>query len=128
MDHTEMDSLYIYIECSRTVKNILCEALLNFAYFSDEIRRHEDKDSIRHNVLELTHELDKQFAIDKKSIKLQKIHYDYCERAINYHYDRIVHLLGVNVDQQRKLMLNFLNGSTTRDEHLDAALLQDNII
>lgn len=128
MDHNTPDEQDIYIECSRTVKNILCEALLNFAYFSDEIRKHEDKNSIRQNILELTHELDQQFAIDKKTIKLQRSHYDYCQRAINYHYDRIVHLLGVNVDQQRILMLNFLNGSPTRDEHLDAALLQDNII
>jgi len=123
-----MNDNSIHIECSRTVKNILCEALLNFAYFSDEIKQHEDKDDIRKTILELTHELDQQFASDKKSIKLQQGYYDFCQRAINYHYDRIVHLLGVNVDEQRRLMTNFLNGTTTRDEHLDAALLQDNII
>jgi hypothetical protein len=101
---------------------------LNYAYFSDEIKKHEDKDSIRQNILDLTHELDRQFAIDKKSIKLSQGHCPCCQQAINYHYDRIVHLLGVNVEQQRQLMLNFLNGATTRDEHLDAALRQDNII
>ena len=118
----------IYIECSRTVKNILCEALLNYAYFSDEIKQQPDRETIRQEILDLTHEIDYQFTIDKKSIKLPAAFYQYCEQAINYHYDRIYHLLDANVDEQRKLMLNFLNGATTTDEELDAALLRDNII
>ena len=123
-----MDTGHIHIECSRTVKNILCEALLNYAYFSDEVKNNDNRDNIRQEILDLTHEIDYQFTIDRKSIKLPEAFFPYCERAIHYHYDRIFHLLDVNVDEQRKLMLDFLNGTATRDEQLDAALLRDNVI
>ena len=118
----------IQIECSRTIKNILCEALLNFAYFSDEIKQQHKKYDIRKEILAITRDIERQFAIDEQSISLQQNYLDYCQRAINYHYDRIYHLLNANVDEQRKLMLNFLAGNSTRDAQLDDALRKDNVI
>ena len=118
----------IHIECSRTIKSILCEALLNYAYFSDEIKNQRNKSDIRKEILAIVRDIDLQFAAEEKFIVLKQSYCDYCQRAIDYHYDRIFHLLNANDDEQRKLMLNFLNGTATRDEQLDAALLKDNII
>ncbi len=117
-----------HIECSGTVKNILCEALLNFAYFSEDIKSQSDKSRIRKDILAVSHEIEQQFVDEEQTITLNSQAYDYCVRAIHYHYDRIYYLLNANVDEQRRLMLDFLQGTPTRDEHLDAALTRDNII
>jgi hypothetical protein len=115
-------------ECSGTVKNILCEALLNFAYFSEDIKIQSDKSRIRKDILALSHEIEQQFTNSDQTITLEPQAYNFCVRAIHYHYDRIYYLLNTDVGEQRKLMLDFLQGKPTRDEHLDAALIRDNLI
>lgn len=118
----------IRIECSKTVKNILCEALLNFAYFSQDIQDHPDRSLIRSDILAITHEIEQQFEKTGIIQNLDESAIEYCQRAIDYHYDRIFYLLNANVDEQRKLMSELLSGKPIGDEQLDTALLKDSVI
>ena len=114
----------IIIECSSAVKNILVEALRNFAYFSDNGM----PDRQRNDIIELADQMDFFFRNNNKKISISKTVRHICAEAIHYHYDRIQLLLNANVDEQRSLMLNLIEGIAARDPELEYALYKDNML
>ena len=118
------DKDIIIIECSSAVKNILCEALRNFAYFSDNGMPATQ----RNEIIEQADQMDLFFRNNNKRISINKAISHTCTQAIHYHYDRIQLLLNANVDEQRNLMLNLIKGIAARDPELEYALYKDNML
>ena len=118
----------ISIECSKVIKNILCEALRNYAHFSEEVKMQPNADEIKKQALNLASHIEQQFNGNNPLISFSTDYEELIRQAINYHYDRINHLLDANLLEQRKLMLNLLNGAPTLDHELDIALIKDKII
>lgn len=113
------------IECSQNVKNILCEALINYASFAD----HANPAPLTSAQVDaLVDDINHQFAANGKCVKLNRELYDYCYQAIHFHYERINYLLNANVDQQRDIMLNLIHGEPTCDADLDQALQLDQVV
>ncbi|MCW9014143.1 MAG: hypothetical protein OQL06_10195 [Gammaproteobacteria bacterium] len=118
----------IQIKCSTTVKNILCEALRNYAFITYSGKNSKNDCLSRETLLNSIHFIEHEFQQNNHHIILNSSIYNDFEAAINHHYDRIHHELNANVSQQRKLMLNILNGVSIDDHELDTALHEDNII
>ena len=114
----------IEINCSSAVKNILFEALNNF--ISSEA--HDFKKINNLDLLNLNSISDIFDNTDTTTNFIDSSLQCYCHEAINFHYDHIQLKLNVTFDEQRKLMINMLNGVPTHDKHLDTALLKDNVI
>ena len=123
-----MTSSSTCVTCSTAVKNILCEALRNYALFSDEIKSQPQPGRIKQLILKLADSIEYEFLQNQRQITIDLSNYSYCQRAINYHYDRITHLLNVNVTEQRKLMLMLLQGMPATDHELDVALSKDYVL
>jgi hypothetical protein len=110
----------IKIICSPSVKNILFEALKNYNSTAPHANNgfQKGKDSALLNFNTNSNELD---FIDSSF-------QGYCCKAINFHYDHIQSKLNVTLEEQRKLMINMLNGVPTHDQQLDSALQKDKVI
>lgn len=122
-----MSNQQLTIECSQSIKNILCEALLNYAQFSSQYSRVSLSSDETKQILALVEDINRQHN-SAGQIHLHINHRDHCARAIQYHYDRIYYLLNSNVDQQRVLMLNLLHGEPAGDADLDRALQLDQVV
>ena len=96
--------------------------------FSDDNVFLNNVSEIQQTILNIADNIEQQYLTRDKRFYIDQQFYHYCESAINYHYDRIDHLLNANVVEQRKLMLNLLNGIPARDLELDKALVKDNLI
>jgi len=117
----------IAINCSTVVKNILCEALRNYTFIvlpKSNTTEASEKEKI---LFEIDY-INKNFDSNTKQNIIHNGLQNYCHAAINFHYDRIEQNLNASVEEQRKLMLNMLDGVPTYDEQLDFALQQDNLI
>ena len=117
----------IEINCSTVVKNILCEALRNYTFIvlpKGNTSVTSDKEKI---LLEIEY-INKNFDSNSRQSIIHNGMQNYCHAAINFHYDRIEQDLNASVEEQRKLMLNMLDGVPTYDEQLDFALHKDMLI
>lgn len=118
----------IKINCSATVKNILCEALHNYTFTvlpNKNVFSPTETDKL---LLEINH-IKEHNDIDNHSPDIiDNGLQNYCHDAINYHYDQLQQMLNIPIDEQRKLMLNMLDGVPTHDDQLTSALLKDHII
>lgn len=108
------------ISCSNTIKSILCEAIQNYSF--RVLPKADDN-----NLLLIINHIEEYICNGDQPSFIDGVLQNYCYDAINYHYDRIRKKLNANVDEQRKLMLNMLDGVPTHDHQLDTALLKDNI-
>ena len=115
----------IEINCSTVIKNILCEALRNYTFIVLPKNNNSDASDKEQILTEIDH-INKNF--DSKQKIIHNGLQNHSHAAINFHYDRIEQELNATVDEQRKLMLNMLDGVPTYDEQLDFALRKDNMI
>ncbi len=122
-----MSNQQLTIECSPSIKNILCEALLNYAQFSSQYSRISLSSDETQEILSLVEDINQQYG-STGQVLLHISHRDHCARAIQYHYDRIYYLLNTSVDQQRVLMLSLLHGEPAGDADLDRALQLDQVV
>ena len=118
----------IQLKCSTSVKNILCEAVRNYAHLSYPETQKKEKNIPKQDLLNTISHIEDAFSRDPKYVVINKDFYNDYQAAINHHYDRIHHELNANVDEQRKLMLNLLNGHPAQDYELDQALYRDEVI
>lgn len=118
----------IKINCSDAVKNILSEALKNYTDLSTLADHALTKIERNQILFDLTY-FRQNFSPDNSTPDLiDNCLHDYCHEAINQHYDQVQQKLNARFDEQRKLMLNMLEGTPTHDKHLDCAIQKDNII
>jgi hypothetical protein len=117
----------IKICCSTVVKNILCEALRNYAFIELPKNTSTDKSQEKQNLLLAIKDFEKQFIDNQQSATLNKHIYSHCHAAIHFHYDRISNELNATVDEQRKLMFDVIKGFPALDAELDSAMQKDSI-
>lgn len=117
----------IEISCSLTIKNILCEALKNYAsqaLHQDNI--HQQK--ARQEILNTVNSIEEHYSDRLSNIVINRSMTPEFTEAINYHYDNIQKQLNVCVNEQRRLMLKLLKGKSIKTIELDEALNRDKIL
>lgn len=117
----------IEISCSLTIKNILCEALKNYAsqaLHEDNIRQQK----ARQDILKTVSNIEEHYSDRLHNIIINRNLRPECADAINHHYDNIQKQLNVCVNEQRSLMLKLLQGKSIKTIELDEALSRDKIL
>jgi len=117
----------IEISCSLTIKNILCEALKNYAsqaLHDDNVREQK----ARQDILKTVSNIEEHYSDRLHNIIINRNLKPECAEAINYHYDNIEKQLNACVNEQRRLMLNLLKGKSIKTIELDEALSKDKIL
>lgn len=117
----------IEISCSLTIKNILCEALKNYAS-SALIDNDSQQKKMRQDILKTVNNIEQLYSDRTHSIVINRNLKTECADAINFHYDNIQKQLNVCVNEQRRLMLKLLQGKSIKNTELEAALSKDNIL
>lgn len=117
----------IEISCSLTIKNILCEALKNYA--SQALHQDNIHDQqARQDILQTVNNIEQHYSDRLNNIVINRSLKTECTQAINYHYDTIQKQLNACVNEQRRLMLKLLQGKSIKTFELDEALSRDNIL
>lgn len=117
----------IEISCSLTIKNILCEALKNYAA-NALLQGDIQQKRARRDLLKTVNSIEENYSDQFNHILINRKLKAECTEAINYHYDSIQKQLNVCVNEQRRLMLKLLQGKPINTSELDHALHKDNII
>lgn len=118
----------IKINCSHTVKNILCEAMHNYTFTVLSDKNMFSATETDKLLMEIDHIKEANNIENNSPNIIDNGLQEYCHDAINYHYDQLQQMLNIPIDEQRKLMLKMLDGVPTHDEQLTSALLKDHII
>ncbi|MFW2372174.1 MAG: hypothetical protein ACN4GM_03570 [Gammaproteobacteria bacterium] len=117
----------IEISCSLTIKNILCEALKNYA--SQALQQDNIHDlKARQDILQTVSNIEEHFSDRLNNIVINRSLTPECTQAINHHYDNIQKQLNTCVNEQRRLMLKLLQGKSIKTIELDEALSRDKIL
>lgn len=117
----------IEISCSLTIKNILCEALKNYA--SQALHQDNTHDQqARQDILQTVSNIEEHYSDRLNNIVINRSLKTECTEAINYHYDNIQKQLNACVNEQRRLMLKLLQGKSIKTIELDEALSRDKIL
>ena len=117
----------IEISCSLTIKNILCEALKNYA--SQALHQDNVHDQqARRDLLKTVSYIEEHYSDRLHNIVINRGLKSECKEAINHHYDNIQKQLNACVNEQRSLMLKLLKGKAIKNTELDEALDKDNIL
>ena len=118
----------VEINCSPTIKSILCEALKNYAAIYNKDNSGHYYYIKKSELLGIIDSIEQQLDISTDCFSINDDTQAYLEAAICYHYEHIHQQLRANVDQQKHLMLDALHGIPVNDQQLDDALRRDNII
>lgn len=119
--------LHIAISCSSTVKEILCEALKNYAH--DVLPENEPGlyGATRHQLLNVIRNLERKCVDADDVLLIDQSYKGPCVAAIYHHFSRINQTLNASVDEQRQLLLDLLQGKPACDIQLESALQRDNL-
>ncbi|MCW8956259.1 MAG: hypothetical protein OQL09_05200, partial [Gammaproteobacteria bacterium] len=117
----------IEISCSLTIKNILCEALKNYA---SQALQQDDilEQKARQDILKTVSNIEEHYSDRLHNIVINRSLTTECTEAINYHYDNIQKQLNACVNEQRRLMLKLLQDKSIKTIDLDKALSKDKIL
>lgn len=118
----------VEINCSPTIKNILCEALKSYASTCPTGNSNNFYFIKKSELLSIIDNIELQFNQSADHFSINDDIKAHLEAAICYHYDHIQHQIRSNVDQQKHLLLNAVHGIPVDDQQLDDALRKDNII
>ena len=119
---------HIQIDCSITVRNILCEALRNYASYALADSHSARSLMSRLALMRVVKSIESQRHNRFNPLQIRRELHNQCIQAINHHYDRIEKQLKTPVSEQRRLMISLLNGHSVLDHDLDAAIYKDNLI
>lgn len=119
---------HIQIDCSITVRNILCEALRNYASYALADIHSARSLMSRLALMRVVKSIETHRYSRFNPLQIRRELHSQCVQAINHHYDRIEKQLNTRVNEQRRLMLSLLNGQSVLDHDLDAAIQKDNIV
>ncbi len=118
----------IEINCSPTIKNILCEALKSYASTCPTGNSKHFYFIKKSELLSIIDNIEQQFNQTANHFSINDDIMTHLEAAVRYHYDHIQHQIRANVDQQKHLLLNALHGMPVDDQQLEDALREDKII
>jgi len=111
----------IEINCSLTIKNILCEALKNYA--SQTLQQDNmQEQKARQDILKTVSNIEEHYSDRLNSILINRNLTTECQEAINHHYDNIQKQLNACVNEQRRLMLKLLQGKSIKNIELNQAM------
>lgn len=118
----------VEINCSPTIKSILCEALKSYATIHNKNHSGHYYYIKKSELLGIIDCIEQQLNTSNNCFSINDDTQAYLEAAISYHYEHIHKQLRANVDQQKHLLLDALHGIPVDDQQLDDALRKDNII
>ncbi len=119
---------HIQIDCSVTVRNILCEALRNYAAYALADTHSARSLMSRLALMRVIKSIETHRHNRFNPLQIRRELHAQCVQAINHHYNRIEKQRNPRLDEQLKLMLSLLNGSRGLDHDLDAAIRKVTIV
>lgn len=117
----------IEINCSLTIKNILCEALKNYAVQALKQDNIQEKKA-RQDILKTVSNIEEHYSDHFNSILINRNLTTECQEAINHHYDNIQKQLNACVNEQRHLMLKLLRGKSIKNIELEQSMNRKKIL
>jgi hypothetical protein len=118
----------IAISCSSTVKEILCEALKNYACEVLPDQEAGQFGATRGQMLNVIKNIEQICADDGDVLLIDDQYKGPCVAAIHHHYCGIHKTLNIPVTEQKQLLLDVLQGLPACDNLLDSALQRDHLL
>lgn len=119
------DIIKLQINCSQSIKNILTEAIHTYANLICPEPSSRYNENLKLDLLSALNLINNNPTNEPILINTSIYQQFYC--AINFHYDRVRKELNTSVDQQNQLLLKAIKGDILNDNHLDDAIIKDNI-
>ncbi|MDH5735961.1 MAG: hypothetical protein OEY87_07545 [Gammaproteobacteria bacterium] len=119
------DIIKLQINCSQSIKNILTEAIHTYANLICPEPSSHYNENLKLDLLSALNLINNNPTNEPILINTSIYQQFYC--AINFHYDRVRKELNTSVDQQNQLLLKAIKGDILNDNHLDDAIIKDNI-